>query len=134
MASRKKLTLVGAQHDDHTPQSPDFAKFLDEWLLIEARLQNLYEKQDAAVREKSQDNSLAIELRDIQLQVEQDQRDLLRDVAAIPANNAHDIIAKLEIWKSMIIPDGCDPALAQPSDQIVYSVLSDLISRQTGQT
>ena len=64
----------------------------------------------------------------IQIEIEQEQRSLLTQMARLPAQNVSDMIAKLEIWKSLIMPDGSDPSLSQPSDQIVNSVLSDLLS------
>lgn len=131
MAPSNKLVLVGANEIEHAPQSPDFARLLDDWRSLEARLEKLYQKHDAAIGEQSPDATLAKDLLSIQIDVERAQQDLLREVAMRPARNQHDIIAKLEIWKSLIIPDGCDPELAQPSDLIVNSVLADLLSRET---
>ena len=130
MASRKKLSLVGSENNECSLQSPDFADILEEWHALEARLQSLYKKNDEILGDSPEDQSIAADLRKIQSDVEQELRELLRVIALKPAKNDHDIIAKLEIWKSMIIPDGCDPGLAQPADQIVNSVLSDLIAAQ----
>ena len=132
MASRKKLSLVGSENNECSLQSADFADTLEEWHALEARLQSLYKKNDDLLGDSPEDQTIAADLRKIQSDVEQELRELLHVIALKPAKNVHDIIAKLEIWKSMIIPDGCDPALAQPADQIVNSVLSDLIAAQAG--
>ena len=95
---------------------------------MEARLRSLYSKYDEIISDNLQDKARADDLLMIQADLEKDQRLLLGEIARIPSKNQFDIIAKLEIWKSMIIPDGSDPALAQPSDQIVFSVLSDLLA------
>ncbi len=128
MASFSNLSVVGAEPRGGCPQSSEFADLFERWHAIEARLENLYKKHDDAISGTRLQGSNAQTLMSIQIEVEQVQSELLVEIASRPAKNVFDIIAKLEIWKSMVMPDGSDLSLAQPSDQIVHSVLSDLLA------
>ena len=128
MASSNKLTFIGAASDEQSPHSAGFSGILAQWYSTEDRLQNIYKKLDAAIGDNPETQSSASDLMKIQIEIEQEQRSLLTQIARLPAQNVSDMIAKLEIWKSLIMPDGSDPSLSQPSDQIVHSVLSDLLS------
>lgn len=128
MGSIGKLVVVGSEPVINTDQSADFAAFQERWQGLETRLENLYKKHDEAMSNDLASETHMDALMSVQVEVEQAQHDMLVEITNLPAKNVHDVVTKLEIWKSLVLPHGSEPDMAQQSDQLVNSVLFDVLS------
>ena len=125
-SSPNVLDLSGNKTNSQIAQSEDLAELIAQWEIFEGRLKKILEMHDDAARAQDNSNSMADDLLDLLVQVEKEQKVLLEEIARIPSRNMCDVIAKLKIWESVVLPTGSDPSLAQPSDLLVASALSDL--------
>ena len=126
--SSNVLDLSESKKTSRTIQNADLADLIDQWEAIEGRLKNILDMHDDATRAANGAESRADELLGLLTQVENEQKLLLDEIARTPSHNMFDVIAKLNVWESVVMPKGSDPLLAQPSDLLVSSAMSDLKS------
>ena len=122
------LDLSGNKTNSQTSQSADLSELIAQWNIFEGRLKKILNMHDDSMRDQSISSSTTDELLDLLVQVENEQKCLLAEIARLPSRNMCDVIAKLKIWESVVMPTGGDPLMAQPSDLLVASALSDLKS------
>lgn len=106
--------------------SDDLGGLLDEWGNLEAHASRLtaYVETEGGMRSAAPD--LQEQLDNLMSDVEAKQRKLLRDIANRPSDSHRDMLAKLQVWKSVVCPTEADEAYLEPASHLILSLIRDL--------
>lgn len=100
------------------------------WSRVEAKAMELANYADAGMSERESDSPEQATLAQLSHKIDQEQHEILKALAETPATALSDLVAKLNVWKSMTCPTREDEDYLQPADMLVLSVLNDLAKLQ----
>lgn len=121
-----RLSVVGSDVTETTPYSESMSSLMERWHRLDARIGKINALHDESLESASLASSQSDDLLGVLLEAEEEQRQLLLAISMTPAENRHDVIAKLEVWRSVAMPGGGEVGAADPMDLMVNSVLTDL--------
>ena len=120
----KTLKIVSNRGAGAANTNTDLVEFVEQWRLLDQRLSNLISQQDAQLSKHPIDKASVESLQVVITKAEQEQEQMLTELAKRPGKSIEDVVAKLEIWNLIHQPSADD--WSQPSHHLVTSALSDL--------
>lgn len=96
------------------------------WHAVELELLNLWNNKLPEEAAAANDEASVVPTWEKQSGLEREQLDVVAKLAITPARSLAEVMSKLEVWKTTVMPDEEDEAFLQPTDKIILSLLQDL--------
>ena len=106
--------------------SGNIGAILEQWLSIGAKLSALYKQHDETISSVEPELVNTEALDRAIAEAEHKQHDLMFEMAKQPSRTRDDMIAKINVWKSIAMPGDTPNMWMQPSDCLVHSVFTDI--------
>jgi len=108
------------------PQAETVSDLVRRWHSVELELLSLWNNTLPEQETAANDDTSVVPTWEKQSGLEREQLNVVAKLASTPARSLAEVMSKLQVWKTTVMPDEEDAVFLQPTDKIVLSLLEDL--------